>query len=816
MRHPAMHVLWFEFMLSLRRLARRKTQTALMFVTFAVSLTLSLLSWSLFSTIFLTQPEFDPKGEYLVMSYAGSVAASGKHSTDTEMRAYKAGQKVFADFAEVGLYASVFLQTPDGSERSSAAYLSSRALQVVGARPLLGRLFTSADDKRGATQVALLSQRTWENSYGSDPHVLGKTVKIFDQPVTIVGVMPAGFRFPNDQDLWISYGALPDEDRYPLRDALVRLKPGVTRRQAEGELQAILAGMGAVTPANKNGLRPALMSFRDFYLVTDIHTSALILFALSLLFVVLSCANSANLMLIDFFGHQQEVATALALGIPKEATVRSVCWQVGVIAAGAALLGLALLPVAGPLLYEHIKFINAPYWMSYHFEKSYLGIAAVLAIVSAGATVTGPILYLWWMDPDRVIREHASASRGSRRGWWRRVVLMGQIALLTVIGVSAGLLVRSSYHVDESHWGFPAGQVFMGKIGNLAMNFAEEQPLRDLQRFAVHRRVLDEIERRPATLAAAIADDSPGYSHPPSCSYALDPAAFDQHAAQGEAWSTHVSEGFFDTLGVPFVAGGSFTREDPVGGPAYAVVNASLAAKLWPGQDPLQRVLYVRYAWMKPTDPPRRLVISGVVRDFQASGPLAVCNDGIFTSYKHKVGSSVFLFVQDRSGLPTARSLTDAVHRGESGESLYFPSTIKNQITLLLSSIRMTSDLTTVFAAAAVLLCAIGVYSLTVAQVLQSSREFGIRMALGAEPRQLWLYFTRGHLLAALIGVAFGLVGATQVVRVLGSLLYGVDPHSAPTYAGVAVAIMVVAALACIPSLFRLKRINPADCLRSL
>jgi len=246
------------------------------------------------------------------------------------------------------------------------------------------------------------------------------------------------------------------------------------------------------------------------------------------------------------------------------------------------------------------------------------------------------------------------------------------------------------------------------------------------------------------------------------------------------------------------------------------VINASLAAKLWPGQDPLQRVLYVRYAWMKPTDPPRRLVISGVVRDFQASGPLAMCNDGIFTSYKHHVGSSVFLFVRDRSGLPTVRSLTDAVHRGESGESLYFPSTIKHQITLVLSSIRMTSDLTTVFAAAAVLLCAIGVYSLTVAQVLQSSREFGIRMALGAEPKRLWRDFTRGHLVAALAGVVIGLLGASQVVRVLGALLYGVDPHSIPTYAGVALTILLVAALACIPSLFRLKRINPADCLRSL
>ena len=128
----------------------------------------------------------------------------------------------------------------------------------------------------------------------------------------------------------------------------------------------------------------------------------------------------------------------------------------------------------------------------------------------------------------------------------------------------------------------------------------------------------------------------------------------------------------------------------------------------------------------------------------------------------------------------------------------------------------MTTGLTTLFAIAAVLLCAIGIYSLTVAQVLQSSREFGIRMALGADSGRLWRDFSRGHLVAALVGVGLGLLGASQVVRVLGALLYGVDAHSVVTYAGVALAILVVAILACIPSLFRLKRINPADCLRSL
>ena len=297
----------------------------------------------------------------------------------------------------------------------------------------------------------------------------------------------------------------------------------------------------------------------------------------------------------------------------------------------------------------------------------------------------------------------------------------------------------------------------------------------------------------------------------------MDPAAFAQHAKLGEEFETEVSEDFFATMEVPFTAGETFAPEAPAETISPVILTESLAQKLWPGQSALQRTFYARFKWMKDEEPPLQMRVRGVVRDFQACGPTAKTNDSIFFPLVEKYASSqAFLFVRDRAGVPAFRSLNEAVHKADPRLSLYFPSTVKGQIDLTLSSMKMTADLTTVFAAAAVLLCAVGVYSLTVAQVLQSSREFGIRMALGAEPSQLWRHFTRGHLLTALIGVVLGLAGASQVARVLGSLLYGVDPHGAVTYAGVALTIWLVAALACIPSLFRLKRINPADCLRSL
>jgi predicted permease len=814
-----MHVLWFEFMLSLRRLARRKTQNGLMFLTFAVSVTLSLLSWSLFYSVHLRNPDFDPKGEYYVLAHGGQMWVSGNQLTKDEMEAYVASPSRFDDVAELAFYLSTFVKTPTGSERLLGSYPSSQVLRLTGARPLKGTLFTTDDDKYGTPRKVLISERVWINSYASDPAIVGKAIELSGDPATIVGVMPASYRFPNDQDVWMSFGSLPDNDGFnPMRTALVKLKPDITRERAESDLQSILTTLPADATARVRGMRPALIPYREFFLWSDVRVSSLILFALALLFLAVSCANAANLMVIDFLGRRPEIAASLALGIPRGAAIRSVCWQVGMTALGATAVALAVLPVAGPFLFERIKVINGPYWMAYHFSPRDVGMAFILAGISAVVTMIAPIGYLLLVDPEKVIRNQASASRGSGRALWRRMLLTGQVALLTVLGVSAALLVRSNRNVGESRWGFDAARVFSGSVSTLAINYPNGWIGTRLGRLDSYHKVVEEIRRRPETAAVGYVDHPPAYSNGPYCTYATDPAALAGGAGIGEAFYANASQGYFDVLGVPFVAGSDFPEQSPEEGVPYAIINASLANKLWPGQDPMNRAFFVRYPDAAKTDPPMQLVVHGVVRDFQANGPRARSNDAIFMPYlkRRMVWATAIFYLRDRAGVPTFRAVNDAVHRADPRLAVYFPATVRQQIELMLNSVRMTTDLTSIFAAAAVLLCVIGVYSLTVAQVLQSSREFGIRMALGAEPKHLWVHFTRGHLIAALIGVALGLVAASQVVRVLGALLYGVDPYNVPTYVGVALTILVVAGLACIPSLFRLKRINPADCLRSL
>ncbi len=813
-----MKILWFELSLTLRRLFRRKVNSNLLLITFALSVTLSALSWTLFHNVHLSQPSFDPKGDYLLLANPQKHILSAGHPGREEMETYKASQTVFSDFAEVALFMSIFIETPSGNERVLGAFPSARALQIVGAKPLLGTLFKPEDDQHRAPAKILISEKLWTNSFGRDPEVLGRSMKFMKWQGTIVGVMPRSFRFPNDQDIWISYGAIPMRDRFSNRTALVKLKPGISIERAEQDLATIHSTFPEESISIRNNHPAAeLRTFRGAFLMDDLKTSSLILMSLSLLFLAVSCANAANLMLIDFLGRRPELAASLALGVPRRGIARTLCWQVGLIAALSALIAAALLPGIAPLLFDRIQILNAPYWLTYQFSWNNVGMAFLFSGVAAVVTVTVPIIYLFWIHPDHVIREHADANRGTERAVWRRLLLTGQIALLTVLGVCTALLVRSSNNVGESNWGYDPTTLFNGKISVGSIPFTDEEEVEGrIER--IHQSFL-EIRKRPETASAAYTLNPIGFGFGPYCNYATNPEALVNGSAVGKAYYSDISDDYFDTLEVPFVEGVDFQEELSEREANHVIITQSLAEKLWPGESALQRRLYVSYSYMREGEPPLSRIVQGVVRDYQVCGPRAESNDGIFTHWRVNSGAymnTAHIYVRDKAGMPTPQSLSEAIHREEPLAALYYPTSVKKIITLMLNSMRMTSDLSVVFAFAAVMLCAIGVYSLTITQVIQSSREFGIRMALGAEPTKLWWRFSRTHLLNTLIGVSIGIVGATQLMRVLESLLFGVDPYAPSTYVVVAILILVVAALACLPSLARLKRISPADCLRSL
>ncbi|MDB6093077.1 MAG: hypothetical protein JWM32_639 [Verrucomicrobia bacterium] len=389
-----MRILGYELMLTLRRLWRRRVQSGLMLATFTVSIALSLLSWSLFHTMFLKNPAFDPGGKLYRVTQTGGMAKDQLVSSSREdIEAWQKQQVVFSDFGIVRLYESVFVTTEAGQERLLSANVSAAALRMVNARPLLGRLFTADEDKMGTTPVVLLSERTWRNRFAADPNILGRMIKLDGVPAAVIGVMPADFRFPNDQDILQPLGFIPFEKspQFNIHDVLVRLKPGLTPARAVEDLRLITERRGKETMAARFDLRPSVTPFRDYYILSDMNRSALVLFVLALVFVLVSCANAANLVMIDFLGRTNEIASSLALGIPRGAAVRALCFQVAIVAATAAVLSTIFLLLVAPLVHGAMVRITTPYWLLFSLEWHHLAMAAALAATAAGVAIVAPL-----------------------------------------------------------------------------------------------------------------------------------------------------------------------------------------------------------------------------------------------------------------------------------------------------------------------------------------------------------------------------------------------------------------------------------------
>lgn len=809
-----MSILLYEFRLALTRLWRRRGQSLLTLATFAISISLALLGWSLFHTIYLKNPAYDAQGEFYRVGVTGK-GANGRvwPISLTLFDGWANQQTVFSEFTPVALYQSLFVETNGGTERLLSANISAEALRMTHAQPLMGRLFTPDEDVLGCARVVLLSEKTWRNKFGGDPNIIDRQIKVDSEPTTVVGIMPTSYRFPNEQEMWQPLGNHPfvnNRDR-PGFDILGRLKPGITAVRAQADLQQILDSVADQFPEIKQyEIKPVVQPLREYYLLPEMWQSSLILFSLALLFIIVGCANAANLVMIDFFGRTAETGSLLALGVPRGSAIRTLCLQLLVLALIAAVGAYTVLLAAAPAVHSAMARIVTPYWLLFTPEWHQPLMAVALALISVLFAVIVPVVYLMLVNPEKLIREGAGANRGSGRGLWRRLLMIGQIALLAILGICAGLLYRSTRHVGSQNWGYDATRIFNSKTAMKEVDFPTPQI-----RLQKHQEFMAELERTPGIVAAGMMSRPTGFSGETDERVATDADTLQDGGGGLPSYVSTITPSIPTVFGARYVEGESLPEKQADDDKTnYAVINASLARKLWPDQSAVGRTLFLK--WRNPQSPVMQLTIRGVVSDYQANGPKSSVNDFVFIPFRGGFYPAGFLFVRGEPTMPTLPTVRAAADRVDPRTILYFAGSIDRTIATELSSVHLTTRLALVYALAALFLCAVGVYSITVAQIVQRSREFGIRMALGIEPWELWKRFTTGHVITAGIGVASGIGATFGVVRVLQSLLFGVSARDPLVFTGVALLILLVSALACVPSYFRLKRINPADCLRSL
>jgi putative ABC transport system permease protein len=803
----------------LRGLARTPGFTAAALVTLALGIGATSAIFTVVRAVLL-QPLPYAEPERRVMLWSRWVSFDKTWLSDQEILDYR---RLATSLTAVAGWASAQQNlTGDGEpQRVGVGLVTANTFEVLGARPALGRGLSADDDRPGAAPVAVLSDALWRVRYGADPSVLGRRVLLNDVPVEIVGVMPPGFRLPTDfteeaaepTELW---RALQIDERQAERGnhgyfAAAVLAPGHSAATATDELRALTTSMTA------QGLYHDAMQFSAFATSLDdeirggVRPALALLLGASLCLLLIACANVAGLLLVRGDARLREVAVRSAVGASSERLLRQFVTESVVLATGGAVLGLAL--ALGAL--RVLAALDAAALPAMAPLRPDAAVLAVTLVVAIGTTLVCGALPAWRalrVNLVDALREGSTqATLGGARLRLRGALVVAEVALAVVLVVGAGLMARSLSALGRVPLGFSPDHVLTLRLA--LPQAAYPTPERVI---AAYRRLLDDVRALPGVTAAGVVRVLPlattigdwglridGYMPPPG----QDP--------KGD-WQI-VSDGAFEAMGMRLVRGRWFTPADTTDSQPVMVVNETLARTYFPDGEAVGR----RIRPGADGDRPWAIVV-GIVADERHNGVTVASKEKFYVPHSQwhvLTGGPIrnaFVVVRT-AGDPMALAgpVRSAVRRLDPNVPIANLRPMDEVVAVALATPRLTGFVLGAFAGAALVLAVVGLYGVLAYLVARRTHEIGIRMALGAARGQVLGLVLRHGVGLALAGLAAGLAAAAGATRLMRGLLYGVQPTDPATFATVAVALLIVAALASLVPASRAMRVSPVVALRT-
>jgi putative ABC transport system permease protein len=683
------------------------------------------------------------------------------------------------------------------SERVASAFVSPRFFSVLGAPAALGRVFNNDEERAGGPMSVVLSDTYWRRRFGGDPQALGRTLQLSGASYTVVGVMPASFRYPSPAvELWIAKQARPE--LLKIREArfyfgVGRLKPGVTVAQAKADLDAVIARLGERYPKTDAGWSAAVQPLIE-QVVGSARSALWLLAAAVSVLLLIGCANVACLLLSRLNARAAEIATRRSLGAGRGAIARQMLVEGLVYAFAGGSLGLAAAFAGAAYLRKSLPDVP---------RIAELAMDARMLLLVTATTLTAALLFS--LAPVlQTVRRDLSASwmRGGRgvagaRQVLPRILVASQFALTTALLIAASLFLRSLARLEEAPLGFRHAGVHTFRLG---ASFSE-RPDAAVQR---HQRILAALAESPDVESAAMSTGIP----------AANPAFPREFQIVGEpspagtvrfaSWRM-VTAGYFQTLQIPILSGRTCRMDTSPDRPFEALINRTFADRYFPGRDPIGHAI---------TQGPQgngMTPIVGIVADVKEDGHNREAPAAIY-------GCGYLRFWPDSEILVKTRAPTaalQAAHAIDPGSPLYGMRSLDDALSGALSQTRFRTVLVTLFSTLALTLAAIGLYGVMAYAVSQRSREIGIRLALGARRGQIVAGVVRSGAILAAFGAAAGIGIGAASAKLIGTQLYGVRPYDGVSYAGAVGALFAVAVLACLIPARRAVSIDPTETLRS-
>ena len=687
--------------------------------------------------------------------------------------------------------------------------VSPNLLALLGVHPVLGRDFLPSEENQGTAPVILLSYQLWQTHLGGDPAVLSRSISLDGRSFSIVGVLPPTFRFLDRSDVLVPIGVFASEltgrgDRGDM-DVVGRLSPGMALSQAAVEMKTITARLAEQYPQSDYGFGAHLASFREEF-SGDTRLAALVLFGAVVFVLLIACVNVANLFLVRGAARARELALRLAFGASRGRVIRQLLTESLLLAFCGGVLGVTLgawgISALGYLLpAESLRM------MGIRMDLSVFVFAGSIVVLVAFAF--GLIPALWASRPDlhETLKEggrSATSTRDQHR--LRGVLAIAETALALVLLVGAGLMLKSLYHLIQINPGFQPARVLY-----MELDLRSDQYSKDPAILSFWQQVLDRVRLIPGVEAAAL-----GTVVPLTGNHSRADVTIEGQPLPGPGEFPHpdyhvISSAYTSTMGIPVVRGRTFTDSDNENAPSVALVNATMARRFWTNGDPIGK----RILRGHPGDNEKWVTIVGVVADTKLYGLDNPARLEVYYPYRQQSNSDMSLVVRsavEPSSLTS--SIRAAVAAIDKDQPIFDIHTMQQLVDDSISTRRLTLVLLGIFSALALILAAIGIYGVMAYSVALRTQEIGIRMALGAQPKDVLRLVLGQGARIAFFGVGIGLAAAAALSRALSSLLFSVSASDPITFAAVAVLLMAVALLACYIPARRALRVDPIIALR--
>jgi predicted permease len=793
---------------ALRLIWAQRWFSAAIVVTLALGIGANTTVFTLVNAV-LFKPLPFPGGERLVTArnHRLSDAQRNLSMSYPDFREYRDRNASFEALGAVSPDGAVLSEQGNPPERYRRGRVSSGLFGMLHTQPVFGRGFLADDEQPGAAAVVLIGHGVWQDRYGASPEVLGRAVRVNEQPATIIGVMPEGFRFPQNEDLWMPL--VPDEqlEKRDQRSLMLYgvLKPGGTTTEAAADLGVIGSRLATEFPETNKDIGVNVMTFHERFNGGNIRLVFLLMLAAVGFVLLIACANVANMMLGRALGRQREVSIRAAMGASRWRIIRQLLTESVVLSLLGGVFGLAL-ALAGSRAFDlAVADVGKPYWIDFSMNYVVFGYFAAVSMASGLLFGLAPALQASRIDLNRALKDGGRSGVSVGGGRLSAALVIFQFMLAVVLLAGAGLFMRGFVEHQAMNAWVPADHIFTARVSLPDERYKEAE-----DKTRLYEQILSRTAAVPGVARVALVSNPPGQGYS-GRQIELEGTAPATEAERPRAGAVLVSPEYFEVIELPLLAGRNFDELDGTTGREAALATRPFAERFWPGEPALGK----RFRFYQDDKPGPWVTVVGVSAEVIQRGEEANPDPTVFVPFRQESYGSLALVIRT-PGEPSALAadIRAEVQRLDQDLPLYDVSTMRAMQERSRWHLRVFGTLFFIFALIALLMAAVGIYAVMAQATGRRTQEIAVRLALGATTGSIITLVLKRGLAQLLAGLVLGMAAAFGATRLMGQLLFRVSPTDPIVFAAVPVLLVVVGLFACWLPARRASSLHPARALR--